>query len=295
MVPSAVLLKRAGLYLLCAALVVVFFTPLYLMVITSFKDERTAPKNLLLVGWFNVSHYAAFLQPANASSGGNPWFAQILWRSAKASLAYSALTTFGTLVIASMSGYVLAKRRFRGSRLILFILIVSALIPEALTVFPNLSLVAKLGLRGKFWGLILPRLASPLAILICWRAMAAIPDEFIESARLDTNSEWNLFARVALPLSRPALAALGVLLFVWSWNETLWPLFMRFSRDGRLLSTIAPSLFWFLRASSWGNVMAVVVAISFPVLAFYVLFYERLNDVFVSEGARVLKPWVLGG
>lgn len=293
MASPVVLLRRVGLYLFCAVLITVFFTPLYLMVITSFKDERATPKNLLLVGWFNMGNYTAFLQPSGASSGGNPWFAQLLWRSAKASLAYSASTTFVTLAVASMSGYALAKRRFRGRHLILFILVASALIPEALTVFPNLSLVAKLGLRGKFWGLVLPRLASPLAVLICWRAMASIPAEFVESARLDTDSEWSLFARVILPLSRPALAALGVLLFVLSWNETLWPLFMRFSRDGRLLSTIAPSLFWFLRASSWGNVMAVVVVISSPILAFYILFYERLNDAFVSEGAKMLKPWVL--
>ena len=295
MVSPVVLLRKIGLYLAGAAIVFVFFAPLYLMVITSLKDDEQEPlrSSLFVVGGFSIDHYATILKSSDDTNRrGRAWFSRTLWRSARASFAYSGLTILATLTTASMAGYVLAKRQFRGSRTILFILLLSALIPEALTVFPNISLITRLGLRGKFWGLVLPRMASPLAILICWRAMAAIPNEFIESARLDTDSEWKLFSKVVLPLSRPTLAALGVVFFVWSWNETLWPLFMRFSRDERLISTIAPSLFWFLRSSSWGDIMAVVVIISFPALVFYILFYEKLNDTLVSEGAKVLKPLV---
>lgn len=287
------LLRRVGLYLFSGIIFVVFFAPLYLMVVTSFKDEQSAAKNPLLVGRFSTNHYTILLQPSDSTRSGNPWFTRMLWRSTRASLAYSTITILATLTTASMAGYVLAKRRFKGSHFILFILLISVLIPDALTVFPNLSLVTKLGLRGKFWGLILPRMASPLAILICWRTIAAIPDEIVESAKLDTRSEWDIFTKVILPLSRPTLAALSVLLFVWGWNETLWPLFMRFSRDGRLISTITPSLFWFLRSSSWGDIMAVMIIISLPILTFYLLFYERLNETFISEATKVLKPWIL--
>lgn len=140
------------------------------------------------------------------------------------SIYIAVVVTIGILLIDSMAGYVLAKKRFPGRNLIFWIIISTMMIPGQVTLVPLFIMVGNLNLMDTHWALILPDLSMVFGVFLMRQFMYSIPDELLEAARMDGASEWRTFWTVVLPLARPGLAALGIFTFMNVWNSFLWPI-----------------------------------------------------------------------
>ncbi len=140
------------------------------------------------------------------------------------SLAIALLVTAGSLVVNSLAGFAFAKYRFAGREPLFGALLASMVIPGQVTMLPVFLLLNQLGLLNTWWSLVIPGLASVFGIYLFKQFFEAIPDELIESARIDGCSDWRIYWSIMLPLARPILITLAVFTFMGSWNDFLWPL-----------------------------------------------------------------------
>ncbi|HPE69233.1 MAG TPA: carbohydrate ABC transporter permease [Thermotogota bacterium] len=190
------------------------FIPLYWMVITAIKPATLTlqfppelfPRNPTLQNFKDV-----FQRP-------------MLFRWTFNSLFVAGAVTTLQLLLCSMAGYSLAKKKFPLGKLLFSIYIASMMIPRQVTLVPLYILVSKFSMIDTYWGLILPGVAAPFGVFLMRQFMVSIPSEIIEASRIDGASEWGTYFRIILPISKPALAVLGIFTFVGEWNNFLWPL-----------------------------------------------------------------------
>lgn len=129
-----------------------------------------------------------------------------------------------TLLFASMVGWGFAKYEFRGKTFLTIFLLFTFAIPFQVTLVPLFQMIVRLGLLDNFLGVILPSSVSAFGAFFMRQAMVSIPSELLDAGRIDGASEWGLYWRIGLPLSRGALSILAVLVFLTAWNDYLWPL-----------------------------------------------------------------------
>jgi multiple sugar transport system permease protein len=136
----------------------------------------------------------------------------------------ATLTTVASLFVNSLAGFAFAKYRFAGRDPLLGGLLAAMVIPGQVTMLPVFLLLHKLGLLNTVWSLVIPGMASVFAIYLFRNQFAAIPDDLIESARIDGANDWQIYWGIMLPLARPILITLGLFTFMGAWNDFLWPL-----------------------------------------------------------------------
>jgi alpha-1,4-digalacturonate transport system permease protein len=136
----------------------------------------------------------------------------------------TVVATLLTLVVNSMAAFALAKYNFRGRDTLFVITLATIMIPLQVIFLPVYQVVASLGLVNTLWGMIIPAAATPTGVFLLRQYMLSLPDELIEAARIDGAGEWRIFARIILPLCRPALAVVAIFSIIWRWNDFLWPL-----------------------------------------------------------------------
>ncbi|MFI9593879.1 carbohydrate ABC transporter permease [Nonomuraea sp. NPDC052265] len=157
-------------------------------------------------------------------------------------LIYSVVSVVAVLLLASLAGYAFAKKRFPGREPMFWSFLAMVMVPYHVTLIPTFMLIAELGGVDTYWGLILPTLANAQAVFLMRQFIMGLPDELFEAARLDGASEWRIFIRIVLPLCKPILATLGVFVFLWHWNDLLWPLIIGGGADMRTLTVGIASL-----------------------------------------------------
>jgi multiple sugar transport system permease protein len=139
------------------------------------------------------------------------------------SLKVALISTLGALIISSLAAYAFARLEFFGRDTLFMILLAGLMVPPQLTVIPSFVAFRKIGIIDNHAALFLPAMITPLGIFVLRQFFRSIPKELDESAKIDGAGAFRIFFRIILPLSKPALAALGVVLFIASWNEFFWP------------------------------------------------------------------------
>jgi multiple sugar transport system permease protein len=130
-------------------------------------------------------------------------------------------------VVSALTGYALAKYEFRGRRMLFNLLLAGVLVPPVVLALPQYLLLAKVGLTNTYWSVLLPSVLSPYGVYLARiYAASAVPDEVIESARVDGCPEGRLFARIAVPMMVPGLVTIFLFQFVAVWNNFLLPFIM---------------------------------------------------------------------
>jgi ABC-type glycerol-3-phosphate transport system permease component len=140
------------------------------------------------------------------------------------SLFISSAYTMGAVFFCTLAGYGFAKFDFKGKAVLFIIVLGSMMIPFEATMVPLYIIFQKLGWINKYIGLIIPGLANAFGIFFMKQYLEGISNEIIESGRIDGCKEFSIFIRLILPISLPALASLGIIFFMGSWNGFLWPL-----------------------------------------------------------------------
>lgn len=142
------------------------------------------------------------------------------------SIMMSGATVGMVIFLASYTGFIFARHKFPGREFLFYAIIALLMIPRELTLIPLFIIVRDLGLLNSRWGCIIPWTSGGLVfgIFIMRTFMASLPEEIFESARLDGANETQLYLKIALPLSGPIIIAVGIMHFLNTWNDIIWPL-----------------------------------------------------------------------
>lgn len=267
-----------GQWLLVAGLAVgslLFIMPLLLMVSASFKSTAEIlqipptlwPQNPTLASFRTVLEEAPYFT----------WY--------RNSLVVAAVTTGLCLVTSALGGYIFGKFEFPGKRAIFSLILATMMIPFPVLLIPQYLIASRLGLLNSLWALILPGVVSAFGIFLIRQFVEGVPRDLIEAARLDGASEWAIFARIVVPLVRPALAALGVFTFLASWNDYLWPLVAINDLDKSTLP-LALSFFSAAHATRYDLVMAAATMAVIPVLVVFLIFQRQIVKALVLTGMK---------
>jgi multiple sugar transport system permease protein len=188
------------------------------------------------------------------------------------SVIVATAVTLGNLALCSMLGYALAKIDFPGRQILFLLVIGTLMIPAMVTFVPQFVLVSQFGLVNTYPGLVLPllALAGPLGVFLMRQYIGELPDELIDSARIDGAGELQIFLRIILPLAKPALATLTIVTFLGSWNNFLLPLVMAQTEDMYTLPVALALYSVGQNSTHFGLLMAGAVVVVLPVLLVFV-------------------------
>ena len=210
-----------------------------------------------------------------------PWRQYPFARWLLNSVVIAVLSVGLTLIINLAAGYAFAKLRFP-LRNVLFLMIISTLmVPVQVIMIPQFQVVIDLNLLNSTWGVVLPRLAEAFGLFMARQFFLGIPDELIEAARIDGASHLRIFVSIALPLSKPLVAALVIFTFMWRWNEFVWPLIVLTDADAYTL----PVGLQFL-ISQFGSDFGPLLAMSFLSILPMLVVFAVFQKYFVQGVAR---------
>ncbi|MFJ7356155.1 carbohydrate ABC transporter permease [Phyllobacterium sp. NPDC097923] len=192
-------------------------------------------------------------------------------RALTISIGVAIIYTILSVLLTSMAGWALARYQFVGKSLVIAIILGTITLPYFVVVIPQFIMVAREFKMANTWiALIVPPLFNSLGVLFMRQAFSMMPAELFDAARVEGVKEWQIFLRIALPLARPTMAALAIILFLASWNNYLWPLLIN-SRPGMLTAPVALGTLIGLTKVSWGGIMAGAVMLTAPILVIFIL------------------------
>jgi multiple sugar transport system permease protein len=185
------------------------------------------------------------------------------------SVIVTGTAVLSNLILCSLAGYAFARLRFLGRELLFVALLATLMVPFQVIMIPTFLIVQHLGLVDSLGGLIAPNLVTPFGIFLLRQFFRTLPVDLEEAARIDGSTRLGVLLRVVLPLSLPALATLGIVTFLWTWNDFLWPLIVITSTDQ---STIQLGLASFQGAhvTKWNLLMAGNVMALAPMLVVFI-------------------------
>lgn len=257
-------------YVLIAA---VMLFPLFWMVASSFKtaEELQALPPMWLPSSVGLEAYErAFSTVPFARSFLN-------------SFVIAGGTTLGIIVTSVMAGYVFAKLRFRGRETLFAVVLATMFLPPIVMLVPLFKVIQSLGLVDSLAGVMLPNLANAFGIFLMRQFIAGVPDELLESARLDGATEWGSLWRIVFPLLGPAIAALAVFAFTFHWNSFLWPLTVLQSPESQTVVLALNRLVSYTSAIRFQNVVMAGAVISVLPNIVLFLFLQRYFIAGISQ------------
>ncbi len=201
------------------------------------------------------------------------------------SVFVTTVATLITLLTNSMAAFALSKYEFRGRNGVMLLIVATLMIPLSVNLVPLYSVVSKLGLLNSLWGVILPTVATPTGVFLLRQYMLTIPDELIEAARMDKASEWQIYWRIVLPLTAPALAVLAIFSVVWRWNDFLWPLIV-LSRKELFTLQVGLNTFAGELNVQWHFILAMTVATMIPVVVVFVFLQRFITAGIAGTGLK---------
>ncbi|MEE9318938.1 MAG: sn-glycerol-3-phosphate ABC transporter permease UgpE [Granulosicoccus sp.] len=199
-----------------------------------------------------------------------------VWRMLLNSLIMALSISLGKIIISLLSAFAIVYFRFPFRMMFFWMIFITLMLPVEVRILPTFEVVANLGLLNSYMGLSMPLIASATATFMFRQVFLTIPDEMLESARIDGAGPMRFFKDILLPLSRTNIAALFVILFIYGWNQYLWPLLITTDRD---MYTIVMSIKQMLQAAEqtpkWNIIMmTALLAMLPPILV--VVFMQKL-------------------
>ena len=270
----------ARLLLSYAALIfltLIFVAPLLWMLSTSFKtnvEATTLPLNFL------PNEPSTYGYDTILNSAGTPvlrWFVN----SMVAAAAHAVLV----LATAAPAAYALARMEFRGKRIFFAAIIGTLFIPQFLFLVPNYAIVDTFGWLDTLLAIIVPGAAGAFGVFFLRQFFLALPEELEEAALLDGANRFQIFTRIVLPLSKPALATLALLSFLTNYNDFLWPIYVLFNPESL---TLPPglALLGFSYQTDYAVIMAGGVIASIPVLIVFLIAQRYVIEGIARSGIK---------
>ena len=202
------------------------------------------------------------------------------------SIVVATAVTAGNLVFCSMLGYALAMLEFRGKRALFVVVMTTLMIPGVVTFVPLFVLVANAGLVDSLPGLFLPFLVSPFGVFLMRQFILGLPRDLVDAGRVDGAGELRIYWRIILPLCGPALATLGILTFLGSWNNFLWPLVVAQTEQSYTLPVALALYSTGQNSTQYGLLLAGATVVVLPVLVVFMIFQRRFIEGIATTGIK---------
>jgi sn-glycerol 3-phosphate transport system permease protein len=246
--------------------VALFLLPLWLVLAGSTLDPAAISRGefSLIPRLSGLSVYASIL--TEGANGAEP-----VWHMLLVSFGMAVSIAIGKIVISILSAYAVTFFRFPFRMVAFWTIFITLMLPVEVRIIPTYTVMSDFGLINSFPGLTVPLIASATATLLFRQTFLAIPDELVEAARMDGAGPWRFLKDILIPVSSANLAALFVILFVYGWNQYLWPLLV--ATDPHL-DTIVIGIVKMIGTETqteWNRVMATAVLAMLPPVAVVVL------------------------
>ena len=259
--PTAKVLKYSFSYLLA----VLFIFPILWMLFASLKPSGYTVSKI--IEWFlppySISNYFEVIDQAPVLK----WMLN--------SFIVSASVTFVVIVFDSLAAFALSVIDFKYKKLVFVLFTIGLMVPTEANVVALFDIVQKLGLINTYPGLILPRIAIPLGIVILKEFFDAIPRDLIDSARIDGCGLFRIYYSIFMPLSKAAIASIGIFTFIQAWNAFLWPFIAIMTKEMFTLPVGVPT-FTDAYTPDYSIPMTVNMIASLPAIAAFLLFQKQI-------------------
>ncbi len=267
-------MNAIAIHAVMVPLAILWLFPVYMMFIFATMGDNAmfSHRILLLPGdqfWTNLSDLQR-----------DVGFLRTLFNSVVVGVIY----TFLSVLLTSMAGWALVNYKFFAKGTVVGIILGTMTLPFFVVVIPQFIMIARdFGLSNTWVALIVPPLFNSLGVLFMRQAFSMVPKELFDAARVEGVSEWKIYLHVGLPLVKPMLAALSIILFLHSWNNYLWPLLI--TNDPEMMT--APVALGSLIGNvdiSWGSIMVGAALLTAPMLLVFV-FLQKFFMAGITAGA----------
>ncbi len=267
---------QPGWHMLLVLIVFLMLTPIVFAVSNSFKTLQDAynhvfqviPSHPTLENYIHVFQKLPFLQI-----------------TVNTFLIASTVTVFKTLT-SVFAAYSLVYFDYRGKNTLYFLMLSTMFIPFTVTMIPNYLMISKIGLRDSIWGVALPQLADVLGIFLLRQSMRGIPRSLIEVARIDGIRHLKIMRDIVVPLVRPSMISTGIIFFINSWNEYVWPVLILKSKEHYTLSLALQMYISAEGGTDFTIAMAVSVMTMIIPLTLYIIFQRYIINTFAMSGVK---------
>lgn len=256
-------------------LVTIFMLPVFWAVISSFKSMS------------EIYNYPPTVFPSKISFDGylRVFKDYNFFTYLKNTLFVAGVATIITVLICVMTGYGLAKGTFPGRRVLNDAMLTTLFITAQIMMVPLFIVIKELKLINSLWGLIIPAVFTPTGTFTAIQYMKDIPNELLESAKIDGANEWQIFWRIVMPLSKPLIAALAIFSFTWRWNDFILPLIV--INDSKLYTIqLALSSLQGQYNIPWNAIMAFSTLAIVPALIIFLLFQRLFMRGLMAGGLK---------
>jgi ABC-type glycerol-3-phosphate transport system permease component len=271
-------LQRAVLYVVISALGFIFIFPFFWMIVSSLKlnkDVLAIPIRFFPPVW----NWKSYVNVFTAFPDFN--FPRFILNSFIVTTAAVILC----LALSATAGYGFAKYRFRGNNVLFTFVLATIMISFEAIVVPLFILVRQMGMQDSYLGLIIPESLTAFGVFMMRQFFYSLPDDYIESARIDGASEYRIFARIAMPMAKTALLALVIFHAQWVWNLLLWPMILISSPDRRVLPQ-GIALFKGGYNTPYPEQLAVSVIACLPLLLLYIFLSKYFVQGITMTGLK---------
>ena len=208
-----------------------------------------------------------------------------IFEMTKNTVIFAGGVTVISLLFDSMAGYAFARMRFKGSRILFSIILLTMMVPFQIIMTPLYIEVYKLHLLDSYLGLILPRATSAFGIYMMSSFFQGLPKSLEESGRIDGMSEFRIFWSIMMPLCKPALVSLGIFHFMNNWNDLLYPLMLTSSQNKRTLSAGLAVLVG-NKVIKYGPTLAATMISLTPLLVLYIFCQKYFIEGVAPAGVK---------
>lgn len=268
-------MKRIIFYILLSLAAFAFLYPFLWMINASFSEERSIEHITFLPVNFTLDHYRRLFESIP------------ILRAFLNSVLVASLVTGGVLIFCSMAGYALARHQFKGRSLLFYFIIFTMTLPFQITLIPNYILMVKLGLTNTVAALVIPGLLSAMAIILFRQHFLTIPQDLIDAARIDGCSEWRILFQIIWPISVPTLITVGIITFMATWNDVLWPIIVM--RDEEWMTMPQLVTLYAVGGRSMAQIgikLASATLLAAPIMIAYIFFQRYFIQSMAASGQK---------
>ena len=266
-------------YLLYALVALIFIAPLWFLFLSAMKEETQVVSDMATMkafvpnGTMTFDNYKAVFEKLDFLH----YFRNTL-------LNALLQVAFG-MVINGMMGYALGMLKFRGSKLLVSLMIALTIIPTEAVVINRFMVTKDLGLLNTLWALSVPNMATPMYVYLFYQHFRGMPKELLEAAVIDGESYTGIFFKIMTPLSKPIYSTVAIMTLIRAWGDLLWPTLVTRDNTWRTLTQalrgLDDSVYTF-----WGQIFAFSAMMTLPLLVVFILFQKQFVQSVAMSGIK---------
>jgi multiple sugar transport system permease protein len=262
----------------------VSFTPM------NYTDETGTRRGVNIMEWppsisFFTLPPTLFKAPASGENYAKVFEITPYGRWIINTVLYAVLVTFGHLLFDAFGGYAFARLKFPLKNFWFTLFLATMMIPGQVTLIPQYNLMVSFGFINTFYGLVLPKLTGVFGLFLMKQFFTSIPRELEEAAKIDGAGYLKTYFKIILPMAKPAITALGIYIFLGTWNDFLWPLLMTSDKSMYTL-TVGLDFFKSSYYTFWQYMMSATIMMTIPMIVIFLSFQKNFVDTGASTAVK---------